>query len=335
VQRARGALPTVGVAIGLVIAIALVLPLPSVPRVAGIAAVAALAGGEFAIDRRRPVAAMTAIVVVAGAVVGGPAALAASALAAIVATATAVVASRVGIWWAPIAAGAAALASTALFDTPHISLAGAFAAAVMFQLLVVSRPSRVVWTAPLMVSAVALASTWKALHAAGVLVFAAGMASVAAAAVHFGAPPWRSRVLAGWSQRTTWRTHRAIVVAAAAAALAPAVVAIVVASATARAALAPAAAASACGVAAMAMLGVRQWRFAPVARVRDAALVGGCALALLLGYLPLALDGNPWSLAIIGVAVVSTSTIAWMPARLAGVASATPLVADREPARRR
>jgi len=334
-HRARGALPTVGVAIGLVIAVALVLPLPSIPRVAGIAAVAALAGGEFAVDRRRPVAAMTAIVVVAGAVVGGTAALATSALAAIVATATAVVASRVGIWWAPLAAGAAALASTALFDTPHISMAGALAAGVVFQLLVVTRPSRVVWTAPVVVSAVALAGTWRVLHTAGAFVFAAGVAGVTAAAVRFGAPPWRSRVLARWTPRAPRRIHRAMVVGAATLTLALAVVVVAAAPGSARAALAPAAAACACGGAAMAMFGVRQWRFAPVARVLDAAVVGGCTVALLLGYLPLALDGSPWSLAIIGMTVAVTSSVAWVPARLAEAAGANVPVAGREPAPRR
>jgi len=166
-------------------------------------------------------------------------------------------------------------------------------------------------------------------------VFAAGVAGVTAAAVHFGAPPWRSHVLAGWEPRATRRMHRVMIVGAAALTLTLAVVVVEVASASVRAALAPAAAACACGGSAMAMFGVRQWRFAPVARVLDAAIVGGCTVSLLLGYLPLALDGSRWSLAIIGATVAVTSTVAWVPGRLAEAASARIPVADREPARRR
>ena len=83
------------------------------------------------------------------------------------------------------------------------------------------------------------------------------------------------------------------------------------------------------------MLGVRQWRFAPIARRRDATVVTACIVGVLLGYLPLALDGDPWSLAIIGVTVAVCSAIAWLPARLAEAASATVPIADREPARQR
>jgi hypothetical protein len=111
-----------------------------------------------------------------------------------------------------------------------------------------------------------------------------------------------------------------------------ATIATAVASTTARAALAPVAAACACGGGAVAMFGVRQWRFAPVARVRDATLVTVCIVAILLGYLPLALDGDAWSLAIIGVTVAVCSAVAWLPARLAETASATVPTIDREPA---
>jgi hypothetical protein len=330
-RRARDALATVVVATVLLTVVALALPLPSAPLVVGIAAVAALAGAEFAVDRRRPVAAMTATVVVGGAVVGGTAALAGSAVAAVVATATAVVFSGTGIWWAPVAAGSAALASTALFDA-HRSIAVALTTAVVYQLVVLSRPSRVVWTAPVVASAVALGSAWKALHGAGAFVFAAGLAAIAAAAVRFGAPPWRSRLIGAWSRRATRPVHRAIVVGTGGLALVLATIATAVASPTARAALAPRAAACACGGGAVAMFGVRQWRFAPVARVRDATLVTVCIVAILLGYLPLALDRDAWSLAIIGVTVALCSAVAWLPARLAETASATLPITDREPA---
>jgi hypothetical protein len=329
-DRARAALPTVVVAIGLLAVVALALPLPSAPLVAGIAAVAVLAGAEFSVDRRRPVAAMSATVVVAGAIVGGTAALAGSAMAAIVATATAVVASGASLWWAPVAAGFAALASTALFDA-HPTVAIALATAVVYQLIVLSRPSRVVWTAPVVAGAVAFASTWKALHGAGAFVFAAGVVGIAAGAALFGAPAWRSRVLGAWSRHATRPVHRAIVVAAGTLALVLATVAIAVASTTARAAVVPAAAACACAGAAMAMSGVRQWRFAPFARVRDATVVAGCAVGLLLAYLPLALDGNAWSIAIIGVTVAVNSAVAWLPARLAEAGRASVAVPDREP----
>jgi hypothetical protein len=333
-RHARGALPTFLVATGLLAGVALALPLPSAAFIAGITAVAVLAGAEFAVDRRRPVAAMGATVVVAGAVVGGTAALAGSAVAAIVATATAVVVSGASLWWAPVAAGSAALASAALFDA-HPTLAVALATGIVYQLVVLSRPSRVVWTAPVVAAAVALASAWRALHGAGAFVFAVGLAAIVTSAAHFGAPPWPSRVIAAWSRRATRRVHRAIVVASGVLALALATLAVAVASAPGRAALAAAAAACACGGAAMAMFGVRQWRFAPAARVRDATVVIGCTVALLLGYLPLALDRHPWSLAIIAVSVVLSSAVAWMPARHAEAATTRLPVADREPARPR
>jgi hypothetical protein len=275
---------------------------------------------------------MTATVVVAGAVVGGTAALAGAAVAAIVATATAVVASDVRTWWSPGAAGAAALVVTALFDA-HPSIAVALATAALFQLVVLSRPSRVIWTAPVVASAVALATTWQALDAAGALAFAAGLAAVVTAAARLGTLPWRSRVVGAWSRRASTRVQRAMVVAAGA--LAVGLASVALASTSARDVLAPAAAASACGGAAMAMFGVRQWRFAPIARVRDATVVAGCTLVVLLVYLPLALDGDSWALALMGMTVAVNGVIAWTPARLAQTAAAPAHVASREPAQRR
>ena len=59
-----------------------------------------------------------------------------------------------------------------------------------------------------------------------------------------------------------------------------------------RAVLVPLAEAAAAGVAAMAMVGVRQWRFAPRRRAVDAALLLGCSLAILLAYPPVAGTGR-------------------------------------------
>ena len=65
----------------------------------------------------------------------------------------------------------------------------------------------------------------------------------------------------------------------------------------------------------MAMVGVRQWRFAPRRRAVDAVLLLGCSLAILLAYPPVAAAGHLWSVVILGGAVAVSVAVAWPIAR--------------------
>ena len=216
---------------------------------------------------------------VAAVVVGGHAALGGAVVVAVLATGTAWIARGRG-WWAPLVAAGAATASAIVFDA-RPSRAGALAAALVFELVVVSRMRRIVWTMPLVCSAIALAYGWDAIGAPGALVFGAGALAIAAATAAWGAPPWASRVLGLSAARGhppapigPWcGAPRALSLGLAIAA---------VDRASDRAVLIPLAEAAGAGVVAMAMVGVRQWRFAPRRRAVDAVLLLGCSLAILL-----------------------------------------------------
>ena len=115
---------------------------------------------------------MVATLVVAAVVVGGHAALGGAVVVAVLATGTAWISQGRG-WWAPLLAAGAATASAIVFDA-RPSRAGALAAALVFELVVVTRMRRIVWTMPLVCSAIALAYGWDAIGAPGALVFGAG-----------------------------------------------------------------------------------------------------------------------------------------------------------------
>jgi hypothetical protein len=82
------------------------------------------------------------------------------------------------------------------------------------------------------------------------------------------------------------------------------------------------AAAAAAGVASMAMVGVRQWRFAPRPRARDATLLLVSAVLAAVAYPSAALDGNRWSLAILAVSLGVSTLVAWPLARVVATISA-------------
>ena len=95
-----------------------------------------------------------------------------------------------------------------------------------------------------------------------------------------------------------------------------------------RAVLIPLAEAAGAAVVAMAMVGVRQWRFAPRRRAVDAVLLLGCSLAILLAYPPVAATGDAWSLAILGGALAVAASVAWPVARRADAAARAPVAPD-------
>jgi hypothetical protein len=70
----------------------------------------------------------------------------------------------------------------------------------------------------------------------------------------------------------------------------------------------------------MAIVGVRQWRFAPRGRARDAAFVVASALLVVVVYPTEALGGSAWSIAILAAGLIVPAAIAWPVARLASAA---------------
>jgi hypothetical protein len=327
-ERMRRAAPTLAVGAAVLAGLALVAPLPSAAWCTALIAVAIVCGLEFRADARNPVSPMIATVVVAAVVVGGDADIAAAVVAAVAATVTALLAAGITRWWAPFAATVAALGAAAVFDG-HRSTAGAIAAALAFELIVLATPARIGWTVAATGTAVTLAWLWHAVGPLGGAVFVCGFAVAVAAAALVGSLPWTSGVIAAWSAHANPVRGRAVSAALAVFALAGAVLA--AAFEPARPVLAPLAAASACAVACVASNAVRQWRFAPVPRVRDAAAVILCALSVVVAYLPGALDGDAWAVPVLAASVVVCLTVGWRLTALAEAAHARPGVRVREP----
>jgi hypothetical protein len=302
------ALPTIVVSAAVVGAAAALTPLPSFGILVGLVTVAVGAGVELRVARRRPVAPVLAAVVAAAVVVGGHGAIGGAVVVAVVATAVSWLLARANGWFAPIVARGGAVAAAVVFDARSTRV-GALAAALVFELVAVSRPSRIVWTAPVVGVAIGLAYTWRELGPAGGLAFGAGILAAGVVMAAWGALPWESRVLRHWSIRHGAGTHRvalmATVLVAAGLSLAAATVA------DERALFTSGATAAATTVAALAMIGVRQWRFAPRRRARDAAVVLSATFAMLLAYPPFALEGREWAPAILGVALAACSIVAW------------------------
>jgi hypothetical protein len=312
----HSSVPTVlsaGAVLCVVVALA---PLPANSVLVGVAVVAFVAGYELRVETRAPVPGSgLAAVVVAAMVVGRHAAPAAAAVVAATAMATAWVLVRRNGWWVPIVTAAAALTSAAVFDA-HPSRAGALVAALVFELVLVTRLPRIFWTAPLVCAAVALAYAWREMGTGVVVVFGAGLVAVAAAAAVWGVPPWESRVLAPWGARHPTRAHRIMVLSTAALSFGLGVAAVTTGSSD-RRLLVFGASGAAAAVTTMAMVGVRQWRFAPRGRARDAAFVVASALLVVVVYPAAALGGNAWSVAILAAGLIVPTVIAWPLARLA------------------
>jgi hypothetical protein len=309
-------------------------PFPAPSVLAGLVAMAFLAGLELRVDARGPVSPMIATLVVVALVVGGDAALAGAVVVAVVATATAWVLVQGRAWWAPMLAAGAAAVSALVYDMvfdARPSRAGALVAALVFELLIVTRLRGIVWTGPLVCSAIALACGWEAIGPAGAFVFAAGTLTTAAAAATWGAPPWGSRTLGPWAARHPTGAHRVVLSIAGAMSFGLAIAAVT--RPAQREVLVPLAEAVAAGVAAVAMVGVRQWRFAPRRRVVDAMLLLVCSLAILLAYPPAAERGEGWSVAILAGALGVCAAVAWPFGGRADASARLP--AARDPAEAR
>ena len=166
----------------------------------------------------------------------------------------------------------------------------------------------------------ALGDAWRAVGGFGSVLFAVGLAAVFVAVAAYGAPPWGSRRIGPRIARRHPRSQRALIAVVAGCSLAGAVAASALDSTPAL--LVALSSASAAAVGAMTMNAVRQWRFSPRSRARDAVFVLVATIATVLAYPALARDGHNWSVAVLAALLAVLITIAWPLARLA--ASAAP-----------
>jgi hypothetical protein len=147
------------------------------------------------------------------------------------------------------------------------------------------------WSVPLIAAAVAWAALWSAIGSVGAAVWVSAMGAAVSTAAWSGAPPWRAR----WELRTPTRVGGVAAVAL----VAVAVVALggaVVGTVSHDRSTAPAWAWLGCGAAEVLVVmtagGVRQWRFAPRARLRGLVAVTSAAVVLVVAVPSLVADGS-------------------------------------------
>jgi hypothetical protein len=302
-----------------VVVLTFVVPLPGTSTLLALVAIAVIAGFELRVDL--PVPPVIATIVAAAVVVSGDAVFAGAVVAAVTATVVARVLARQANWWAPLFAGGAALAAAAVYDG-RPSRAAAIAGALLFELVVVAGLARVLWTAPLVCVAVALGDAWRAVGGFGAVLFGVGLAAVFVAVAACGAPPWGSRGVGPRVARHHPRWQPAIIVVVAGCSFVGAVIACTLDSAPEL--LVALTSASAAAVGAMAMSAVRQWRFSPRPRARDAILVLVATMTAVLAYPALARRGDVWSIAVLASSLAVLVTIAWPLVRLAAASAPTP-----------
>jgi hypothetical protein len=212
-------------------------------------------------------------------------------------------------------AGAASAVVAELADPPVSVFIAALLAAGCFAVVAIvvdrargRRAARFLWCLPLVVAVAALGRVW-GLHsdAVGVACIVATIAAFAAAAC-FGAVPWPSRVLGVWGARRSSRWRRALLVSAGLAATVAAAVAVVGSPSTAHTAgfMAVALAEAQLG---MALLGVRQWRFAPRPRLVQTTVLA-IASVVVVAAAELLTAGNVLGTVAVFAAVVSTTAVA-------------------------
>ncbi len=305
-----------------VVVLALLVPLPTASTLVALVVIAAVAGFELRVDL--PVPPLVAALAAAAVIVSGDAVLAGAVVVAVTATTVSWILAREASWWAPLCAGGAALVGAAVYDL-RPSPAAALAAAVLFQLLVAIGFARVVWTGPFVCVAVALGDAWQSIGVWGAVVFGVGFAMVLLAAAACGAPPWVSRIVQPLIVRNRPRTLRTIVAAVTMFSLGCAVAAC--AADAPPKALVALASASAAALGALAMGAVRQWRFSPRPRARQAGSVLITTVSLVLVYPPLARNGGVWPIVMLAASLLVLVRIAWPLVRLsaAGAAKRAPV----------
>jgi hypothetical protein len=317
-----------GVVVGLA-ALAAWFPLPAAGTLGFLVIAAVLAGTESASAASTPPPLLALPVAAALVVVPGRGVLFAAAVAASVTVLIPAARARSLPRHLPAAAAAAPAVAAGAWWLRDLTVDGAVVtAAVGAMVLVVVLTRRLapaVWMTPLVGASALLGGLWRRWDPPGAVVAIAATAVTVAAAVAWGAPPWRSRVLSARLADTPAPSRRgAFAIAAVVAVAASGALAV---SPPARDVLVLVAAAGAQADLAMAMLAVRQWRFAPRARVRGAAMlfVGSLSVVLALRATPAAV------VAIVVGAVVASALAAWRLAGLGAPSSADPSADAGEP----
>jgi hypothetical protein len=319
-QRARRAalLSAVGIA-ALLVGLIVAFPFPPFAALFGLVVISVLIGTESRVSARSSVPALAAVGVVgAVVVVHGDARILAAVLVAIIATGTSwAISGRPGPWHAPSVAALGALVGAVAYSVsgsgPEVSataLGAATIAGLACILVTDRRPSTAVWCAPVLATSAALGFLWSEVPVAGWALFALGILCTLVTAAAWGALPWRSRIIGGWSYRHLERARRACLVTGAFGAFVTTVTAEMVAE-NSRPRWLLGVVVCAETVIAMATLGVRQWRFVPRRRMAEATTLTVAALAGGVGIVTTATMGNAAALAIIASVVTPGLSIGW------------------------
>jgi hypothetical protein len=312
------------VVIGFLVVLAVVLPLPPLAVVAWLLPIAALVGVESRVSERDPVPALSGIGVLAAVVVvrGDARFLAAVGVAiGVVVVAWALVprpaprrATVLAVFGALVGAGLYAVVDPSAELSP-VSLTMAVLAGLACVAVTDRRRSTATWCTALVAAAAALAQSWRQIGTGGGLVFVVGMVAVLGAVAAWGAPPWRSRVLGRWASPRLLRWRRPALVFASGGAIVAAGLA-ATASDGARIGWLLAGAVLTQADLAMALVGVRQWRFAPRPRATGAAVLGATAVGVGLSVPSTALPS--WGGLVITVAAVALAVwVGWPLSRQA------------------
>jgi hypothetical protein len=335
--------------VGALAMFALVTPVPTTATLAGLTLIAALAGIELAIDRDTLIPPMIAVVVIVAMVVAaGDQERFAAGLVATVATSVSWFATTRASRGRGLAAALAALAAAAACAELALQLprtmsgvaVGAATAGFAFAAVAVlvgsdrrRHATAVLWGLPLLAAVLAWAMVWRTLEIVGVsgggVGFVAALAATFAAAVSWGTPTWRSRLLTHATAHLPLRLLLPVLITTALAATAGAVLGVIARDHALTVGGAWASAGLGDTAAAMAVLGVRQWRFAPRPRMIGLVALLVAAAAFTAAVPALVIHRSWWGPVTTVAAVTAVVAVARRPAAVAGATRpATPSTAE-------
>ncbi len=332
--RGRTARVSAVLAIGVAVsgALWLLAPTGSLATTAALLTVAVLLGAELDVDAEgRPSPLLVIVVVAAAIVVPGDGAYVVAPLAAVVASAT--------TWWfatfrpstcrafatsivaVAISVGTVAAASSEPAPVGSV-VAVLLAATALLVLAVVGFGHRRApvdafgWSAPFLGVAAAIAAVWRVVGPTGAVLFVSWLGATAVVARSFGSVPWRGRLSARAPRAALGTRHRVGLVVVATTVLLFATLSSISTAPEVRATAAWLAVATLESMAAIDLIGVRQWRIAPRARTRTAALVAASAIGGVGAGSALADGHAAWSVAL-GLCSLTLVAAGWRPARCA------------------
>ncbi|MDQ1431473.1 MAG: hypothetical protein QOF40_2075 [Actinomycetota bacterium] len=312
-------------------ALALVAPVPRPLTLVGLLAIGALGGTEFGLRAGAVLPPLLAIAVIAAvvAVPEGGGFFAAGVVAVTGAFTSSLLAGRVGsqgLTAAATATAAGILAAGAFAGATGLFRAQAVAAIVAgatFEAFAVltAGPSRrrsareTMWTAPVLGVAAASAVVWRVIGIVGSSLFVALVVGTLALTAGWGSPPWCSRVVARWHRAWSPRAPAFALFAVIGAALGTASIAVLIDAGHSQLTLVWVSVALGEAATAAALVGVRQWRFLPRGRVRDATALFGVAAALVLLYPVPARAQRTWSVLLLAALLLVVLVVAGRVAR--------------------